>query len=137
MHALRHSRGIGRFLAAWLLLWFVAMAASPLPLPHQAGHAKAGHVDESRAACAGHHAHAGHAPQACAGADDLYADGNGDAANPSHCPVCLHVAAPPSPPLARMLPDAAPGATASASFDTQLRIRTAAPPPARGPPQLS
>lgn len=135
MHALCHSRGIGRLLAAWLLLWFVTMPAAPSPLLHAPGQAGPGHAGESRADCTGHDAHAGHPGQACTGTGELHAGDEGNAANPPHCPVCLHVSAPPAPPRAAAQPNAAPDPPAGKSFDTPLGIRTAAPPPARGPPR--
>lgn len=124
MNALRQHHGIGRLLAAWLLLWFGAMSATPPAPPRGVDHAGAG--------CMAHHAHSGDHSPACV--DDL---GDAHAQDPSHCPVCLHAAAPPPPQRVLALPHGLPGDPPEASFDAFVPPRTAAPPPARGPPRFA
>lgn len=132
MNALRRSSRLARLVAAWVLAWFVAMAAAPFAAVAQApgvcdaAAAHAGHEGHAAAACDDDPAarlHAAHAERATgAGA---------------HCPVCMHAAAPP-PALALASPaHAAPDTAAAPATIEPLRVHTAAPPPPRGPPRLS
>jgi hypothetical protein len=138
MHALRRSRSIGRYFAVWLLLWFVAMAARPMvPLPgvHSACQVA---LAESGAGHAGHqgHEHDGHA-QACADAPQADVHDGHASGSPQHCPLCMHAAAPPPPPIACDRGSVAPADLGAPLARVHLRVRTALPPPARAPPLLS
>lgn len=144
MHGLRNSRGFGRLLAGWLLLWFVAMAVTPpalqaiAPAVPVAG-AAAGDLHEdcgSQADEASPDAlHAHHALHAQDGAADPHA---GHAAGSAvHCPLCLHAGAPPQAASAQPSPGDAPGLQVAAAEAPALRVRSAAPPPGRGPPLFS
>jgi hypothetical protein len=125
MSTFRRLRTFSRFLAAWLVMWFVAMTAGPLAQQPAAGLE------------AGHHHHAAQQAQPAfdEGTQDLHAShGSGSA---SHCPLCLHAAAPP--PLLACNPGAGdpPSAAIRPCAKAHARVRTDAPPPARGPPVLS
>ncbi|GAB3764002.1 hypothetical protein GCM10028796_18270 [Ramlibacter monticola] len=138
MHGLRNARRFGRLLAVWLLLWFVAMATTGVPPALGTGDAQVAaalagaHVD--------HEGHHGHAAEESAGDDTEVAvnvHAGHASGSPSHCPLCAHGAAPPPTQFAPAPagevatdPAAAPGAAPP-------RVRTDAPPPARGPPLLS
>lgn len=125
MNALRrNTRPYARLLAAWMLLWFMAMTAMPMGMPH-AGELPEGDI------CV--QADAGH--EALGASTDQHA-GHGDASM-SHCPLCLQAAAPPPPQFAQGAASPAPQAPADANRRSALRVRTDAPPPARGPPALS
>lgn len=139
MHALRHSRRLGRLLALWLLLWFVAMAVTRVPPPVGADQAPSAtavasaHVDHE-----GHHhgtmadeREASHSDSAV-GLHGAHASGS-----PSHCPLCTCGAAPPPPQFAPAQADEQPADCPAARTDSPLRVRTDAPPPARGPPLFS
>lgn len=132
MHTLRSTRRMARLVAGWVLLWFVVMTAAPL------GAAPAMH--EACADFAAHAEHAGHAAQACdadAAADIHAAHAERGAGGTGHCPVCLHAAAPPPPLAGERLPGIVPASVHAAAPAAPLRVRTAAPPPARGPPPFS
>jgi hypothetical protein len=131
---LRRSRDLGRVLAAWLLLWFAAMA---LPLAADISDAQdqlqlvAGSADchGSEAADGGPHVDAHALPHA--------AHGEHGAGSVQHCPLCTHAAAPL---LALLVPA---GSAASRQEDSAprkhapRRVRTDDPPPARAPPAFS
>jgi hypothetical protein len=133
MYELRRHRRLGRFLAAWLLLWVVAMAWSPSPPPAQA-HAQA-HV----------HVHAADAGASAADEDapcphehvavDVHA---GHASgSPSHCPLCTFGAAPPPVLLANATGRKAPSEPPRVRLRPLSFGRIELAPPARGPPVLS
>ncbi|WP_324912726.1 DUF2946 family protein [Ramlibacter sp.] len=132
MHALRHARPFGRFLAAWLLLWFVSM---PVAMQSASAQVATGPLHGNPTACT---AHAGHASPDCASdAGHRHASEADDEAALSHCPLCLHAAAPPpSQPVLRQA-HVAPIERAGANLDAPPCLRTGAPLPARGPPALS
>jgi hypothetical protein len=134
MTFLLRSHRFVRLLAAWLLLWFLVMAM-PQPLPLQV----APLADPCPAAGVGaiEEAHAGgHAP-ACEAAQQPGLHAGHGAGATSHCPLCLHAAAAPPPRLGPRLPVFAPEDRTSRRPRISLRVRTDAPPPARGPPRLS
>ncbi len=146
MHAIHRSRRFGRLLAAWLLLWFVVMSAAPLgPLSALGGlHSAAsiaseGDVDDCGTAAHQHHDHDEEAAQppdgSAASPLDVHA-GHG-AGSLSHCPLCLHGAAPPPVVLASSSGAEAPAERPAAAPRSVPRTRTDVPPPARGPPALS
>lgn len=151
MKAIHRSRCFGRLLAAWLLLWFLAMSAAPLgPLSSLGGLRstasvanEAQHVADCGAGAAEHqHSHhhqpgqAAETPDTCAGVPvDVHAGHT--AGSLSHCPLCLHGAAPPVVVLAALAGAGAPAERATAARRSVLRTRTEAPPPARGPPDAS
>ena len=114
MNALRRTRTFGRLLAAWLLLSFIVMTAVPMA----AGASVPSIADDI-----------------CAQSPSLHA-GHGDG-SVSHCPLCMHAAAPPPGPFAERLAAEAPVAPPAASPRSVARVRTDAPPPARGPPDFS
>lgn len=119
MQSLRNSHGFGRLLVGWLLLWFVAMAAAPLPLPAaaEAVHEDCeSHAHDSTAA----DAHSGHGTGATA-----------------HCPLCLNAGAPPQAAPAHPSRGDAPRLQVLARDSVVVRVRSAAPPPGRGPPAFS
>lgn len=141
MNALRRVRRFARLLAAWLLLSFIAMAAAPIGQLRAADapvvaiskpadehcadaedHGQHDHVSpgEHEAEPDSGHRHAGHA-----------------AGSVSDCPLCMHAAAPPPPQLAPRLAGGAPSGCPTTGQRTPVRVRTAAPPPGRGPPVLS
>lgn len=125
MNALRRStRPYARLLAAWLLLWFMAMTAMPMGVPH------AGELPDGDICVQSDAGHEAPAPSA-----DRHA-GHGDASM-AHCPLCLQAAAPPPLQLAQGLASQTPQAPADANRRSAPRVRTDAPPPARGPPVLS
>jgi hypothetical protein len=150
MHGLRNSRGIGRLLAAWLLLSFIAMAGRPLapmaagqPLvvasalaasAHEPGQEHCGPARAPDATAAPHADHAGHAPQADDSAD---AHGGHAPGSPVHCPLCLHAAAPPVALPALPSRGDAPGLQVAAREAPAARVRSDAPAPGRGPPAFS
>lgn len=119
MHELRRSRRLGRLLAAWLLLWFVAMAAVPITPPASLG------------------AHLEHDAQSCDDVleQDLHAAHASGSL--SHCPVCMHAAASPPPQLWPRFAADTPADRPAAHRRTHVSTRTDVPPPARGPPVLS
>ena len=138
MHGLRNSRRFGRLLAVWLLLWFVAMATTRVPPalgtadPHVAAAIASAHVDHE-----GHHGHVAE-ESADDGAEVAVNVHAGHASGSlSHCPLCAHGAAPP-PTLFAPAPagEVATGPVAAPAA-APLRVRTDAPPPARGPPLFS
>ena len=141
-----HSHRFIRLVAAWLLLWFLVMAVpAPLPLAQVAEPCSAAGSDvaarpldaaPSGAELQDEQNHAGHL-LACADAQqpDVHAGHGAGAA--THCPLCLHAAAPPHPRLAAAAPAIAPDDRTSAPPRLHLRVRSDAPPPARGPPRLS
>lgn len=129
MEGLRCSRPIVRLVAVWLLLWFAAMAASPF----------VGLQDPTRA-CAAHGGHEGDEGHACGETDDsdLHAGHAGStSAGFTHCPVCLHAAAPPPVHALQALPEILPAGPGARTASAPVRVRTAVPPPARGPPAFS
>jgi hypothetical protein len=84
---------------------------------------------------AGHEGHAAHEHPACG--DD---EGGGDAhaaGHQSHCPLCLHAAAPPPSLSGERVASAAAGALPPAACSRGVPVRTDVPPPARGPPLAS
>ena len=111
-------------MAAWLLLSFVAMTA-PLELPRladapivairAAADVRCGHANEHK--------------------DDLH--GGHTAGSASHCPLCTHAAAPQSPQPAECAAGHAPSGPLIPGQRAAVRVRTAAPPPGRGPPVFS
>lgn len=123
MHGLRHSRRLGCLLAGWLLAWFMAMAAAPLaPWAGQGvpmASAAADHSHEHGASHA-HERHEGHGAGAVV-----------------HCPMCVHAAAPPRAAPAQPAVADLPALQAVALVFAVLRVRSAAPPPGRGPPAFS
>lgn len=141
MNALRRAHRFGRLLAAWLLFSFLAMAVAPVgPL---------GAADASRLAAGpptgelcsdandlGRHDQVGLSEhQADPDTDHLHAD---DAAGClSHCPLCMHAAAPPPLLPAPRLTGGAPTGRPTPAQRPAARVRTAAPPPGRGPPVFS
>jgi hypothetical protein len=142
MHRLRNNfHGLGRLLAGWLLLWFVAMAAAPLALPTTpaaAHEANAGHaMHAAHDAHAGHAGHAGHEAHAVSVADPHENHAGHSAGSAAHCPLCLHAAAPPQAAPAQPLPGDAPSLQVAAMAAVVLRVRSDAPPPGRGPPAFS
>jgi len=149
MHELRRCRRIGRLLAAWLLLWFVAMAAAPItPLAGLRDATSAAPVasDASDAAhCAhsghgtndDHHARLGHDPQSCDDTVEKDRHAGHASGSFSHCPVCMHAASPPPPQLWPRFAGDTPAERFAALLRTHVRTRTDVPPPARGPPVLS
>jgi hypothetical protein len=143
MNALRRSRSIGRYLAVWLLLWFVAMSARPVLPLSGAQSACLVAPAESGAEHAEHEGHEGHEDghaQACS--DTQEADGDGGhgghaAGSPQHCPLCMHAAAPPPPHVAYDSGSVAPADPGATLSRVPLRVRATLPPPARAPPLLS
>jgi len=135
MQDLRRSRRIVRLAAAWLMLWFAAMAAAPFVGLADATRACAAHGGQES-----HEGHEGHEGHACGDADgsDLHAGHAGSAsAGFTHCPVCLHAAAPPPVHALQALPEVLPAGPAAQPASAPVRVRTAVPPPARGPPAFS
>jgi hypothetical protein len=136
MKRLCRSRILVRPLAAWLLLWFVLMAGAPYravpALPSSHGGVAA---HDSAHVHAGHHAHA----EAEEDGDDDHdaADGGDSGGHASHCPLCLHAAAPPLRFAAGAMAGLPPAPPQAVPADAPLRLHSAAPPPARGPPSLS
>lgn len=117
-------------LAAWLLLWFCAMAM-PIPqgMPQVAREVALAAVeadchDEGDADA--HHAHAD--------SDHHHEHGVSSA---QHCPLCLHAAAPPLVFLALPSSGAAPVKQPAPAAQRPLQVRTDTPPPARAPPRFS
>lgn len=136
LDSLRQSRTIGRALAAWLLLWFCAMA---LPVP-VAAIAPADEVALAamQSDCGGdaHHHAAGAAAQH--DTHDAPAGHGGHGAGASqHCPLCVHAAAPPLALSDAQAAAAAPDAVPAQGAAAPLRVRTDAPFPARGPPSFA
>ena len=123
MNALRRTRHFGRLLAAWLLLSFIAMTAMPMGAMGSALLA-----DDICVQADGER-------EGIAQARPLRA-GHGDGSL-SHCPLCMHAAAPPPAPFAQRLAPEAPVAPIAAAPRSAARVLTAAPPPARGPPVFS
>jgi hypothetical protein len=155
MQRLRRAHAFGRFLAAWLLLWFVAMAAGPLP---SSGGSLGGAVVAS-ASPEGHEelpcahseepataAHDGHGAHDIA-ANDRHASDDGEAladshaghatGSSSHCPLCLHAAAPLQWPGAAVPATFATARPSCTGRSAPLRMRAGMAPPQRGPPALS
>lgn len=138
MHALRHSRRFGRLFAVWLLVWFMSMVAARVP--PAAGVASLGAAAAVAATQADHEHHHGQVaeePDAEAGPTGPQLHSGHASGSPSHCPLCTHGAAPPPPAFA-----SAPGADhagerPAAPALPAPRVRTDAPPPARGPPLFS
>ena len=138
MQSLRHSRRLGRLLAVWLLLWFVAMAATRVLPPAGADQARLVAAASAHADHQGHHQ--GHVADEPAQGEAEVAVGlhAGHASGSvSHCPLCTHGAAPPPPQFAALPAGAAPIDHPGAQRAAPVRVRTDAPPPARGPPLLS
>lgn len=128
MNALRRSTRLARVLAAWVLLWFAGMTAAPWLAAPQAGLDGGAHAaHDSEQALAGDplalDTHAAHADRASGGS--------------GHCPVCMHAAAPPPPPVADRFGGVAPRSAVAVRAEAHVRVRTAAPPPGRGPPRRS
>jgi hypothetical protein len=161
MHRLRSTRSLGRFLAVWLLAWFVAMsftarahdseasvaAACVVPAvsggagdnvnPAHAGHG--GHAGQAaHEAHPDHHANAESAGGGC-GAGHLAHDAHlGHASGSSgHCPLCLHAAVPPPPQFLQAVSEAPPDEVPVAAPGIHPSVRTDVPPPARAPPLFS
>lgn len=144
MQAIHRYRRFGRLLAAWLLLWFLAMSAAPfVPLsaagPRAAASADSETEDVANCDAAEHHHHhaeqSAQEPDACAPSQvDVHA-GHG-AGSLSHCPLCLQGAAPPPEVLAALLRADAPAERPAVVSRSVRRTRTDVPPPARGPPLL-
>lgn len=131
MNALRRSSRLARLVAAWVLAWFVAMAAAPFAS-----------LAQSPDGCEPAAAHAGHEGHALACDEDPAAEVHAAHAERgtgagSHCPVCMHAAAPPPALSLVPLAHAAPQAAAAPASIEPPRVHTAAPPPPRGPPRLS
>ena len=129
MDELRRSRKLGRLLAAWLLLWFVAMGAMPIPPMASLGtDAWATPPVETHS---GHDAHSGDDPI------DQDPHAGHASGSLSHCPVCMHAAASPPAQAGPSSTASTPGDRPSAHHRTHVARRTDVPPPARGPPVLS
>lgn len=143
MMALRHTRRTGRYLAVWLLLWFAIMGLQPRLTVADPGVACAESPDAAATGHAGHPDHEEHGDReaaACGHTQEHDHDG-GHAGHASasvlHCALCLHVAAPPPLHIAIDLEGAAPSERVALPPTVHLRVRAAAPPPARGPPHIS
>lgn len=123
MHALRRSRHLGRYLAAWLLLWFVLMGAGTVAVPAaelgvcSAAAVPDGHADDAHPSNVDHMSHEGH--------EGLL-----------HCPLCLHAAAP-GPAFAALVNALAPPFHGALAEYQHTAVRRADLPPARGPPAIS
>jgi hypothetical protein len=130
MHELRGHRRLGRILAAWLLLWFVAMAWSTSP-PDLHVHAHA-HSFDPVASAAGEE---GPCPQhEHAGVDVHAGHASGSV---SHCPLCAHGAAPAPELWANAAPSQPPSEPLRAPRASEAHGLIELSPPARGPPVLS
>lgn len=147
MQATHRSRRFGRFVAVWLLLWFVAMSTAPVgPLSALVGvhHLESGTGDAKDVTdCgrAGHHHHHGdeqaaQARDGCA-ASAVEAHADHETGSSSHCPLCLHGAAPPPVVPAVLAAAETPAERLVQPTRSVRRPRTDVPPPARGPPALS
>lgn len=146
MEAIRQSHRFGRLLAVWLLLWFISMSAGPLgPMFQRAalsyGSAAEYVAADNTALQALEHEH--HRPELAAQPGDLCTGSQADVhaghgtGSQSHCPLCLHCAAPPPAAFAQILGADAPfQRPALLPFGT-LHVRSDAPAPPRGPPVLS
>lgn len=134
MHTLRRLRSIGRFTAAWFLLWACLMAAAPIPALPEGGHAAV----PAAAGGAGTDIDAQHQSPECDHADgEPHAGHQGHGSESAHCPVCLQAAAPPPPPVEPDLTGRRPADVPVAAHGMVLRVHAAMPPPARGPPVFS
>jgi hypothetical protein len=133
MHTLRRLRSIGRFMAAWFLLWACVMAAAPIPALRDGGHAAAAGARLDLTA------HALHQPPHCGDADvgPPAAHQGHEPGSASHCPMCMQAAAPPPPHDASDLVEPRPAHIPESGYGVALRVRAAMPPPARGPPVFS
>jgi hypothetical protein len=146
MDRLRSSHRLGRLLAAWLLLWCLAMTAVPIPPPvlvksdramQVAGSgAEVSHCGEVQDEHHAHDAHEGHRPDA---SGQIPTDAHGDhgSGSVSHCPMCTHAAAPELAQPGQMPTVGCAGVRLLVEHSGTLRVRTDAPPPGRGPPALS
>jgi hypothetical protein len=115
MEALRHARILGRLVLAWWLLSVGAAVASPVFSP--------GALD---VICT--------ASGPVQGA--VLPDGEGEApvAHVLDCPLCGHVTAPPPVLRAATEPPDPRARALRPTVAAHIAARTAAPPPARGPP---
>lgn len=142
-------RRMARWLAGWLLLWFLAMQLGPLPpgaaaMPadctagHDAHGAREAHeAHEALAAHEAHHEQAGHPESPCHAEPPAPDHGGHAGASQAHCPVCLHAAAPGLPAPPELADRRAPDAWIACTGAPAAHVTTAAPPPARGPPAFS
>jgi hypothetical protein len=147
MQATHRSRRFGRLMAAWLLLWFLAMSGAPLGAPsgvlnaHSPPSIKGDAKDVADCGHAAHHHHPDHDQAAqpldpcAAGPEDVHA--RHAAGSLSHCPLCLHGAAPPPVVLPAFAAADTPVERPAHVTRSVRRPRTDVPPPARGPPALS
>jgi hypothetical protein len=140
MNALRRARRSGRFLAAWLLLWFIAMAAPIGSLGRAEAHGVSISVAADEHCTEGHehtHQHLAGSGEHGAGphTDHLHTGHAGGSL--SHCALCMHAAAPPALQFAPRFAGESASDRPMATRRTSVRVRTAAPPPGRGPPVIS
>ncbi|GGH66964.1 hypothetical protein GCM10010975_36300 [Comamonas phosphati] len=143
MHELRSARRFSRFLMAWLLLWFVAMAMplKGLDVLEDAWSATVSTIGPNASdictytegeATGVYQIHDAEVPGSPSDLHSGHASGD-----PSHCPLCLQAAAPPGSLLARIPGSGAPSEPRYVQHYMHEQVRTDVPPPARAPPVFS